>query len=561
MKGKVIPPYGKRLSGFVPTDLDDFGDGGAYPEIHLVQYPLNMGRPGVKSSAVVSVTVDAKGEVSYDAIVKQGANQNKLVQSTYDDVKEKVVNKDSLALPDASEEDATAAKTKAALEAIINGKINSKKPITAITSANAAEEPTYIRYTPAPDAPGYNPAAKQRVIRMVEAQVDPMEPPKHKHMKVPKGPGSPPVPVLHSPPRKTTVEDIQAWKVPPCISNWKNARGFTIPLDKRLAADGRGLQDVTINNKFAMLSEALYVSERKATEDLRIRSQIRKKMSLKEKEDKEAQLRDIAARARMERAGVLPSHIELEQDRAGGGGGGGGGARDTSFSGDASVNRGGNGSSSSSSEGVRGGSYDDEGGSSGDEIDERARAGETEDERVARLQRERLRVERRKERERELRLENLKGMQRKNKADRDEGRDISEKIALGMHRATGKLSGDSMFDSRLFNQSAGLDSGFGGVDEYNVYSKALFSQSETSAIYRPKRDDVDAYGDADTQLAKLRDTSKFRPDKGFQGAEGGGSRGGRDAPVQFELAKNDTAPSDDVFGIDDLVTTKRPRHD
>jgi len=55
-------------------------------------------------------------------------------------------------------------------------------------------------------------------------------------------------------------------------------------LDKRLAADGRGLQEVTINNKFAMLSESLYVAERKAAEDLRVRNQIRKKMAMREKE-------------------------------------------------------------------------------------------------------------------------------------------------------------------------------------------------------------------------------------------------------------------------------------
>jgi hypothetical protein len=130
-----------------------------------------------------------------------------------------------------------------------------------------------------------------------------MEPPKHKHKKAPRGPPTPPVPVLHSPPRKLTVADSQAWKVPPCISNWKNARGYTIPLDKRLAADGRGLQEVTINNKFAMFSEALYITERKAAEDLRIRNQIRKKMALKEKEDRETELRDMALKARMERGG------------------------------------------------------------------------------------------------------------------------------------------------------------------------------------------------------------------------------------------------------------------
>ena len=31
-------------------------------------------------------------------------------------------------------------------------------------------------------------------------------------------------------------------------------QGYTIPLDKRLAADGRGLQEVQINDKFAKLS-------------------------------------------------------------------------------------------------------------------------------------------------------------------------------------------------------------------------------------------------------------------------------------------------------------------
>lgn len=35
----------------------------------------------------------------------------------------------------------------------------------------------------------------------------------------------------------------------------QNPKGYTIPLDKRLAADGRGLQEVQINDNFAKLSE------------------------------------------------------------------------------------------------------------------------------------------------------------------------------------------------------------------------------------------------------------------------------------------------------------------
>jgi hypothetical protein len=82
--------------------------------------------------------------------------------------------------------------------------------------------------------------SEQRIIRMVEAQVDPMEPAKFKTKRIPKGPPEAPVPILHSPPRKLTAVDQNAWKIPPCVSNWKNSKGYTIPLDKRLAADGRG---------------------------------------------------------------------------------------------------------------------------------------------------------------------------------------------------------------------------------------------------------------------------------------------------------------------------------
>lgn len=32
------------------------------------------------------------------------------------------------------------------------------------------------------------------------------------------------------------------WKIPPSISNWKNNKGYTIPLEMRLRADGRTLK-------------------------------------------------------------------------------------------------------------------------------------------------------------------------------------------------------------------------------------------------------------------------------------------------------------------------------
>ena len=77
-----------------------------------------------------------------------------------------------------------------------------------------------------------------------------------------------------------------------------------------------------------------------------------------------------------------------------------------------------------------------------------ARPGESGAEREARLQREQMRRERKREREREMRLEVLG---KKTKTMRDRDRDITEKIALGMHTSN-KLSGEAMFDQRLFNQ-------------------------------------------------------------------------------------------------------------
>lgn len=158
---------------------------------------------------------------------------------------------------------------------------------------------------------------------------------------MPPQPPSPPAPIMHSPPRKLTAEDAKNWKIPPCISNWKNNKGYTIPLDKRLAADGRGgspsfsllateslsvhldvcsevcsgtvlfanggtgLQDLRINDNFAKLAESLYTAERTARDMVEQRAKMQRHITLKEKDKKEQELRDLAARARAERSGIV----------------------------------------------------------------------------------------------------------------------------------------------------------------------------------------------------------------------------------------------------------------
>ena len=139
------------------------------------------------------------------------------------------------------------------------------------------------------------------MVRVVEIAKDPLDPPNYRFHKVPNGFGDAPVPILHSPPRKVTVQDMQDWKIPPCISNWKNARGLTIPLDKRLAADGRGLQQTEVNDNFATFAEALQAAESKMREEVELRNSIIRKQKEKERLSQDELIRQRAAEVHQQR--------------------------------------------------------------------------------------------------------------------------------------------------------------------------------------------------------------------------------------------------------------------
>ncbi|RLM78491.1 SNW/SKI-interacting protein [Panicum miliaceum] len=512
---RTIPPYGKR-AGFVPRRPEDFEDGGAFPEIHVAQYPLGMGRRDDKGgSKILALTVDAHGSVAFDAVVKQGENAGKIVYSKHSDLVPKIATSDAQASDDDEEQkqiEETTERTKAALEKVVNVRLSAAQPKNVPTHDS---ESKFIKYKPSQQSAAFNSGAKERIIRMSEMAVDPLEPPKFKHKRVPRASGSPPVPVMHSPPRPVTVKDQQDWKIPPCISNWKNPKGYTIPLDKRLAADGRGLQEVQINDNFAKLSEALYVAEQKAREAVQMRSKVQRELMLKEKERKEQELRALAQKARMERTGGPPAPSAVPA-------GGGRGTVDVI----------------------------DEDMDMEQPREPREQRRESREEREARIERDRIREERRRERERERRLEAKDAaMGKKSKITRDRDRDISEKIALGMASTGGAKGGEVMYDQRLFNQDKGMDSGFATDDQYNIYSKGLFTaQSTMSTLYRPKKDgDSDVYGDADEQLEKVMKTERFKPDKGFTGASE--RTGKRDRPVEF-----DKQEENDPFGLDQFLT-------
>ncbi|KWU41039.1 hypothetical protein RHOSPDRAFT_30674 [Rhodotorula sp. JG-1b] len=507
-----IPPYGHR-KGWKPKSQLDFGDGGSYPECHCAQYPLELGRKKTAAGNTLALQVDGDGNVDYGVIAQQGQRSGVHVQTSFKDLvpmaQRTDVAKDALAMERPSEEEvqATADRTKAALERLVQGKIKAAQPKNV---EQRGGDVSYMRYTPQNGG-----IEKQKIIKMMEVVEDPLEPPRFKGKKVPRGPPSPPPPVLRSPPRKVTAQEQKEWMIPPCVSNWKNNKGYTIPLDKRLAADGRGLQDVQINDRFAQFSEALYVADRHARDEVRQRALMQQKIAQKEKEAKEENLRMLAQRAREERSGVVV------QPAAASTGGNLGGAL--------------------------------AGYGSGSDSEDEEDAGETEEERRAAKERDEMRRERRKEREREMRMSHMGTEQRAKVLAKATGRDISEKIALGLAKPT--VSKDSMLDARLFNREQ-YSASFGDEDSYNLYDKPLFSgSSAAAAIYKPRGRNVDDEGyevdQGEVEKAMRNDRFGLGVAGSGRGFEGADTSEVRDGPVAFE---RDTA---DPFGVDAFLESAK----
>ncbi|KAI0807707.1 pre-mRNA-processing protein 45 [Fomes fomentarius] len=514
---QVVPPYGQR-GGWKPTSLEDFGDGGAYPECHVAQYPLNLGKKKTAAGNTLALQVDSEGNVRYDAIALQGQRTGKYVQSQFKDLVPLAARKDldetqrGLDRPSEDEVQSTTDKTRAALEKLVNGKIKAAQPKNVPESQGKT---SFIRYTPGQQ--GNSDGLKQRIIKMTEIVEDPLEPPRFKHKKIPRGPPSPPPPVLRSPPRKATAQEQKEWMIPPCISNWKNNKGYTIPLDKRLAADGRGLQDVHINDNFAKFSEALFVADRHAREEVRQRALMQQKLAEKEKAQKEENLRLLAQRAREERAGIAPRAAAGETSKP---------TAERTAAMQSSLGAYGSGSESDSEP-----------------------SDEEEDEEAAKV-RDQMRAEKRREREREMRMSNMGTEQRAKMLARQQNRDISEKIALGLAKPT--LSKESMLDSRLFNQES-LSGNFADDDAYNLYDRPLFhGSSAAAAIYKARGNitegDQDSFGGGTEEgIGKALDNDRFglgAPRVGFEGAT---EQEVREGPVQFEK------DSGDVFGLDKFL--------
>lgn len=515
-----------------------------------------------------------ESDFNYSAVLLQGENASRTVHTDATALVEKTRSQALRPLPSQEDADAATARTRLALQQVIEGK-------TATTNSSLADKvsstvkPSFVRYTP---ANANTQGDQNRIIKMVQAPVDPMLPPRFSHKKAPVNPPSPPVPVMHSPERKLSKEEAANWHIPPVVSNWKNNRGYTISLEKRLAADGRDSIDHSINDRFAQMAEALYNAERSAREDVEKRAQIQRNVALRAKEAKEKELRQLAERARRERkryfglsettdgdsiapqpelskaqsisqwTDPLTMGARLVQDDApplpdqGVARSAEGSHRRTRRS------RFGDAPNAGSERETRVGRWDMR-----RPLPDKVGVHDNADVR----RRDKIREERRVEREHEMRQsrtvydETTGPTLKRSKMSRDADRDLAEAVALGQSGRGGGGSGEMLYDQRLFIQNGRADGslagGYGADDAYNLYDRPLFTGGNASEHqYRPQRagdNGNDGGRDKNSRAGRLSGT--------------GTSRGARprDRPVEFTRdTELKSSANDDPYGLDKFLS-------
>lgn len=483
-----VMPYGRR-AGFVPRRPDNFGDGGAFPEVHVAQYPLSMGLgAAAPRSRVLPLTVDTHGCIAYDGVVRQGENSGKTVYTSHGDLVPKIVAPED-ADADAEEKqmvEEVSKRTRAALEAIVNSRLAAVNP-ASVPRHTSGDATSFVKYKPARQSPAFNSGAVERVVRVNRAQEDPILPPKHRHKRVPRPAGSPPVTVLHSPPRPASRKDAEEWKVPPCVSDWKNPKGYSIPLDQRVAADGRRMQEVQISDGFASLTEALYVAEQKAREAVEMRRAVVREVNLKAAERKEQDLREIARKAREERASAAAAAPPVD-------------------------------------------------------VEERAQRDTLREER--RRQRER-------EKRRDASSSGKKSASARDK-DRDVSERIALGMASGSgDGGGGEVAYDQrLFNQDRGMDSGFADDDQYNVYSGRLFAA---QPTLSTLYRPSKQGDSDTYGgDADEQLEKIAETGRFKPDKGFSGATQRVA-GKRERPVEFDAPEESGEAYDPFVELDQYI--------
>ena len=357
-------------------------------------------------------------------------------------------NKDFLKKPSEESTLENIYNTKKALEKLSNHRIKtyqSFKTNNLNLDSNKGNQLCYKYINYQFDSPNNvnNSSKNSHLIKLVALPVDPLSNIKYRHHKIPLSNTNEKnfVPVLQSPSKPLSLEEQKKWKIPPCVNMSNNPKGLVIPLDIRLANDGRNLREYKANKNFAKFADILALTEKNVRKEIEDRNKIAQSIQIAAAMKKEQELKEAAKQARMERK---------------------------------SFNKNNNSSSIiytlDNSDIINKNREDNY-------IlnNKRKRSISSEEEEKERKERNELRELRKKEIEYERRQELIKKYEK-------EGRDINDKILLGQNNM---INNNNVIDSRLYELEGGIENPFDYNEDVQVYDKPLFNdKNKLSNIYK-----------------------------------------------------------------------------
>ena len=293
--------------------------------------------------------------------------------------------------------------------------------------------------------------SKSHLIKLVALPVDPLSNIKYRHHKIPLSNTNEKnfVPVLQSPSVPLSLEEQKKWKIPPCVNMSNNPKGLVIPLDIRLANDGRNLREYKANKNFAKFADILALTEKNVRKEIEDRNKIAQSIQIAAAMKKEQELKEAAKQARMERKSFQKNSNNINNN-----------TMSLIYSLDTSdilSNK--NKEDNSLLNNKR----------------KRSLNSEEEKEIMERKERNELREIRKKEIEYERRAELIKKYEK-------EGRDINDKILLGQNNM---INNNNVIDSRLYELEGGIENPFDYNEDCEVYDKPLFNgKNKLSNIYK-----------------------------------------------------------------------------
>ena len=269
-----------------------------------------------------------------------------------------------------------------------------------------------------------------------------------------------------------------------------NPKGLVIPLDIRLANDGRNLREYKANKNFAKFADILAMTEKNVRKEIEERNKIAQSIQIAAAMKKEKELKEAAKQARMERKSFMNKNSNNNSSMVY--------SLDTS---DILSNKKGDNNYLLNNK--------------------RERSKEKEEEKE-RKERNELREIRKKEIEYERRAELIKKYEK-------EGRDINDKILLGQNNL---INNNNVIDSRLYEIEGGIENPFDYNEDCQVYDKPLFNgKNKLSNIYK----NFNSLGGENSK--KLMGKILSQKGKLFNSdLDAINSR--KEGPVQFEKAKD-----------------------